>query len=269
MSDSAPPPRDTFGSPRLIQVSDLIPSRRWELAGHFGGNAGPQFSRTIHGNALDAEAFAQFKQRTAHFHLTLKSDETRKEEWNLHVADRATQYVPSQRWAEEPPTVSAFQNGRELGGIWQGEWWMECAVPPLVLKQLEADLASGGVNEVQIRIDWAAPDDDTFYYGRVDSVRWSVQSKQLEAAETAGPDTRANARVRELVISQLSDLHTAVTFGFIALFALLIVGDLRVILSGWAYAILALPVGALAVYLYWQLVHRRRSAKGAGTAERG
>src|SRR5437660_999085 len=54
---------------------------------------------------------------------------------------------------------------------------MECAVPPLVLKQLEADLASGGVNEVQIRIDWAAPDDDTFYYGRVDSVRWSCSIK--------------------------------------------------------------------------------------------
>jgi hypothetical protein len=51
----------------------------------------------------------------------------------------------------------------------------------------------------------------------------------------------------------LSSLSANVTLGFIYVSALLLIGDLRVLFSGWAYALLAGAIGAVAILVSRQL----------------
>lgn len=233
-----------------IEATDLIPTRRWHRTDYLSGPASSSFSCTIHCIGKDADVLAQFKDRAPQLHLTLKSDEARAEEWKRTLADQPN-YVPDARWADEPPTACAFQDDRQPESL--REWWLECAVSPLVLKQLEADIATGGVKQLSIGIEWAAPDHDISYYGRVESVQWTVPARELRAAEAANAEKKTDTRLRELVSVPLSGLSSTVTFGLIAVLALLLIGDLRVILSGWIYAILSVGIGAFAIYLSWQL----------------
>ena len=233
MADTAQALLDVFsvvGEWLRIDALSLVPARRWERS--YRPEASPgRLQRTIHGSYQ--------KDATTRVRVTLKSDERRKQEWDEHVAD--LNYVPSPRWADEPPTAVAFQD--YLGGR---DWCVEGSVPPSVLDQLEADIGTGSVGHVAVWVKWALPDDDGTYYGTVYSVHWKTG-----AADHA--DKRSDARLRELVSKPLSDLSKTVGFGLILGFALLLIGDLRVILSGWGYAILAVGIGAVAVYLAWEL----------------
>jgi len=170
--------------------------------------------------------------------VTFRSDERRKQEWDERVANRSyLNYVPSPRWADEPPTAVVF------------DAWVDCSVPPSVLDQLEADIVRASVGHVEVGVQWAVPEDDGTYYGTVDTVHWNVV-----ASDHA--DKKWEARLRELVSKPLSDLSNKITFVFIYLIyviALLLIGDLGIIFSGWGYTIFAVGIGALAVYWGWDL----------------
>jgi hypothetical protein len=233
-----------------IDATGLVPARSWQRTSDAGKNATNRFSCEIRGVANEQEVFERFKYRATRFHLTLRSNEFLIEEWNLHVANRPN-YVPSTCWADDPPTASAFQEDREPAEF--KEWCIECAVPPALLKVLETDIATGGLKQVSMAINWAAPQGDALYYGRVESVHWTVPAGKLKAAETAEAENRADSRLREHLDRSLFKLFNYLTFGFIAVFALLLIGDLRVVLSGWGYAAFSVGIAALAISISWRL----------------
>jgi hypothetical protein len=153
-----------------IKASDLVVARRWEREWLIEPSTGSKFSTSITGRAVsekDSVCVIGKDRETKEFDLTIRSDETAKQEWEWHKANDISENdgtTPELRVSgrisevlgKTPSTATLFvtDDDWEIGS--KGGWSIECAVPPSVLAQLEAEVLAQRASNVYIGIEWTA-----------------------------------------------------------------------------------------------------------------
>jgi hypothetical protein len=156
-----------------VKCTDLTVSRRWERHPLSDPDAAARFSISITGKAISVKdsvcVIGEEDRQTKVFDLILKSDADAKQEWE-RIRDIAELLVPHDRTTpgmrvrgssfdrlnKNPPTAALLApfDDQESGG--QSEWSIECAIPPSVLAQFEAELLAQRVHELYLGIEWEA-----------------------------------------------------------------------------------------------------------------
>jgi hypothetical protein len=257
-----------------ISGTDLVVSRRWEREWLIEPNAVARFSTSITGKAVsekDSVCVIGKDRETREFDLTIRSDETAKREWEWHKAndiyenDGTTPELRvsgriSEILSETPPTATLFvtTDDWEIGS--KGGWSIECAVPPSVLTQLEAEVLAQRARDLYMGIEWAAglvrdehapPSFPTSWglftinerhgpeplRGHVKLIGWRVSDRvavpdePMPFAEEHQQTSQRSSSIEEevhrlskVLAGQMLALTRACTIGFLAVLALILVG---------------------------------------------
>src|SRR5215470_17315675 len=155
-----------------LKGTDLSVSRRWHRSDSDSGTEpGDGFSTSITGKATSEKdsvcVIGKEDRGTKEFHLTIKSDAYAAQEWEWmrrtrEVIVKNDGTTPELRirahiydtLSKDPPTATLFvtEDDWEVGS--KGGWSIECAVPPSVLAQLEAELRTQSAQELYLGIEW-------------------------------------------------------------------------------------------------------------------
>lgn len=156
-----------------VKCTGLTVSRRWERHPFSDPDASARFSISITGKAISQKdsvcVIGKEDRQTKEFSLILKSDEDAKQHWEtirrleeLVVTNDGTSpelrvraYI-FETLSKNPPTAALLVPYDDWEGGDKGEWSIECAIPPSVLAQFEAELLAQRVHELYLGIEWEA-----------------------------------------------------------------------------------------------------------------
>ncbi|HZS83859.1 MAG TPA: hypothetical protein VFA50_13370 [Stellaceae bacterium] len=276
MTDTEAKPFEGYGFASRtfwIKGKDLVVARCWEREWLIEPSAGSRFSTSITGKAVsekDSVRVIGKDRETKEFDLTIRSDETTKQEWEWHKAndiyenDGTTPELRvsgriSEALGKTPPTATLFvtDDDWEIGS--KGGWSIECAVPPPVLAQLEAEVLARRASDVYIGIEWTAglvrdehapPSLPTSWglftinerhgpeplRGHIKLIGWRVSDRSVtpdepmpideeprQASQRSGVEEEVH-RLGQILAGQMLGLTRACTFGFFAVLALILIG---------------------------------------------
>jgi hypothetical protein len=234
-----------------IKGRDLVGARDWRRESLFGPNAADRFSTSITGKAVserESVCVIGKDRETKEFNLTIKSDDAWwKQDWEginrneSLVRELATERsgttpelrlsgIISKRLGKQPPTATLHAQG----------WSIECAVPPPVLAQLEAELLAQRASDVYIFIQWPAalydgsswglftiPEHDgpEPLRGHIERIKWRVSDRSVMPAEPMPIDGEPHqASPGSGVEEEVHRLVRACTIGFFAVLVLILIG---------------------------------------------
>jgi hypothetical protein len=278
MTDTETKPFGGYGfAIRTFWISgrDLVVSRRWDREWLVEPNAEARFSTSITGKAIsekDSVCVIGKDGETREFDLTIRSDETAKREWEWHKANHNAIYTNdgttpelrvsgriSELLSEKPPTATLFVTADDWEIGIKGGWSIECAVPPSVLAQLEAEVLAQRARDLYIGIEWAAglvrderapPSFPTSWglftingrygpeplRGHVKLIGWrvsdrvAVPDKPMPFAEEDQQTSQRSSSIEEvhrlnkIFAGEMLTLTRVCTIGFLAVLALILVG---------------------------------------------
>lgn len=256
-----------------VKGRDLVVARYWEREWLFEPSTGARFSMSITGRAVsekDGVCVIGKDRETKEFDLTIRSDETAQREWEwdkamgIYENDGTTPELRvSSRISEvlnkTPPTATlcVTDDDWEVGS--KAGWSIECAVPPPVLAQLEAEVLAQRASDVYIGIKWtgglvrdahAPPSFPTSWglftinerhgpeplRGHITLIRWRVSDRSAMPNEPmpVGGEPQQTAqrrsveeevhRLGQILAGHMLGLTRACTIGFFAVLALILIG---------------------------------------------
>jgi hypothetical protein len=152
--------------------TDLTVSRRWQRQAVYSDpDSRDRFSTSITGKAISEKdsvgVIGKEVRKTKEFGLTIKSDAYATQEWErtrrtAEILVKNDETTPELRLradiyetlSKNPPTAILFVTEDDWEDGSKGGWFMECAVPPSVLAQLEAELLTESAQELYLGIRW-------------------------------------------------------------------------------------------------------------------
>jgi hypothetical protein len=256
-----------------IKGRDLVVARRWEREWQIEPSTGSRFSTSITGKAVsekDSVRVIGKDRETMEFDLTIRSDETAKQEWewrkahDIYEHDGTTPELRlsakvSELLGKAPPTATLLvtDDDWEIGS--KGGWSIECAVPPPVLAQLEAEVLGQRASDVYIGIEWTAglvrdehapPSFPTSWglftinerhgpeplRGHIKLIGWHVSDRAVtpdepmplngeppQAAQRSDVEQEVH-RLGQILAGHMLGLTRACAVGFLAVLALILIG---------------------------------------------
>jgi hypothetical protein len=205
---------------------------------------------------------------TQEFLLTIRSDESAKHDWEWFKANDVQkndgntpelQLIRSmkEKLNKTPPTASLSFTSEdwELGN--KACWWIECKVPPSVLKELESEIIAQRARDLHIGVSWVAGlvDDEHAppsipvtwglfaidkwpepLRGHLTYIEWHASDEALDQTTLTPPETdehqllsRSNKkedvdRLVKILARQMLLFTRACTIGFVAALALILIG---------------------------------------------
>jgi hypothetical protein len=153
-----------------INGAGLTVSRRWKRQETIDPDPSDDISTSISGKAISEDTvcvIGQENREIKEFDLTITSDAYATQKWEsirnieeLVIKNDGT--TPElrlrartfERLSKDPPTAILFVTDDDWEIASRGGWSIECAIPPSVLTQLEADLLAQRAHELHMGIEW-------------------------------------------------------------------------------------------------------------------
>lgn len=254
-----------------IKGTGLTVSRRWKRQETIDPDPGDRFSTSISGKAISEKdsvcVIGQENREIKEFALTIKSDAYATQEWErirsieeLVIKNDGT--TPELRvrahifeqLSKDPPTATLFVTDDDWETGIKGGWSIECAIPPSVLAQLEADLLAQRAHELHMGIKWegalvrdehAPPSFPTSWglftiaknpeplHGHVKSISWRVSNEPVALDRPIGQEQQQTPRrnieeevdrLGKTLAGHMLALTRSCVIGFFAALALILVG---------------------------------------------